>query len=317
MRAVSTLLVALLCLTACGAPAAQKATGKIEVTSCGRNQLFTDTPKRVLVIHQHPTEMLVALGLTDKIVGMAYPDDKTPPQSIAADYNKVKLISEKAPSFEQVLAAEPDLVVGGYTSAFDEKQGLGRQRLEDKGIRTLLLSESCSEGAGTMEQLTTDLSLFGKVFGIQDRAKALSDNLTGRIAKVQQAVKDKPQVPVFFYDSGQDAPLTVGRRGLGNALATAAGGKNIFDDVDKAWGKGAWEQVAAKTPQAVVFLDYLEGGKLDEKQKFLESQPLASATPGVKAKRYATVSLMEMTEGIRVADTVEKLAKLLHPESMK
>ncbi|GAA3993243.1 ABC transporter substrate-binding protein [Allokutzneria multivorans] len=300
-------------LAACAAPPPAPAPSAASVTSCGRAQSFPTPPQRIVSLNQHATEILVALGLTDRIVGTAYPDTPDVPASIAADYKKIKLIAEKYPSMEQVLAAEPDVVVGGYASAFAEKDGRGREALERKGIRTLLLAESCSTGPIGITTYTEDLALFGKAFGVADRAKTLAAETTRRIDAVAAKVQGVEPVPVFFYDSGEKAAFTVGGHGLGNDLAKRAGGRNIFADLPKVFGDASWEQVAERAPKAVVLVDYLGAGGLDGKRAFLQGHPLVAKVPGVAQGKYVTLTLPDLIEGIRLADAVEKLARGLHP----
>ncbi|MFB9904495.1 ABC transporter substrate-binding protein [Allokutzneria oryzae] len=301
-------------LAACaGQPPSAPTPAATEVTSCGRAQSFPTPPKRILSLNQHATEILVALGLTDRIVGTAYPDTPDVPASIAADYRRVKLVAEKYPSAEQVLEAEPDVVVGGYASAFSEKDGRGREALERKGIRTLLLAESCSTGPIGISTYTDDLVLFGKAFGVADRAAKLAEETTRRVDAVSAKLKGVEPVPVFFYDSGEKVAFTVGGHGLGNDIAKRTGGGNIFADLPKVFGDASWEQVAERAPKAVVLVDYLGAGGVDGKRTFLQGHPLVAKTPGVAQGRYVTLTLPDLIEGIRLADAVEKLARGLHP----
>lgn len=301
-----------LALVACSAPPAPVEGAGVTVESCGRAQTFAGPPERVVGLNQHATEMLLALGLGDRVVGTAYPDTAEAHPSVAAAYDAVPLLAEQYPSHEELLAAEPDLVVGGYASAFAEKDGRGREALEGIGIRTLLLAEECSAGT-TVETVAADLRMFGEVFGVADRAEALIADLAARVDAVRAKVAGRPEVPVFFYDSGEKSAFTVGGHGLGNSIAAAAGGRNAFSDHPKSFVDVSWEQVAERSADAVVIVDYLGSGTADGKKAFLRGHPLASRLPGVAEERYAVVTLPELTEGIRFPDAVEAIAKVLHP----
>ncbi|MCO1578260.1 ABC transporter substrate-binding protein [Crossiella sp. SN42] len=318
----NSLLAAVCALTllipACGNPAAApSAPAAQEIGNCGRTQKFDGPPKRILSLNQHATEILVALGVTDRIVGTAFPDTPDVPAEIAADYAKVKTIAEKYPSAEQLLGAEPDLVVGGYASAFAEKDGRGREALEAKGIRTFLLSENCPDATASISTYTEDLTALGRALGVTDRAAKLVEQTTKAVEEVtaKVAAANRPAVPVFFYDSGEQAPFTVGGRGLGNDLARRAGGRNIFADVAKVFGDASWEQVAERAPEVIVLVDYLgDNGGVDAKRRFLAAHPLASGTPAMRNKRLVTLTLPDLIEGIRLPAALRTLAAGVHPD---
>ncbi|MCK2237976.1 MULTISPECIES: ABC transporter substrate-binding protein [unclassified Crossiella] len=320
---LAAVCVLTLSFSACGSPAAAPQTPAAaaqEIVNCGRTQKFDGQPKRILSMNQHATEVLVALGVTDRIVGTAYPDTPDVPAAIATDYAKVKTISQKYPTLEQLLGTEPDLVVGGYASAFAEKDGRGRDALEAKGIRTFLLSENCPDATAAIGTYTDDLGVLGRLLGATEQAGRLIGETTRAVDEVtaKVAAANKPAVPVFFYDSGEQAPFTVGGRGLGNDLAKRAGGRNIFADVPKVFGDASWEQVGDRAPEVIVLVDYLgDNGGVDAKRRFLEGHPLAKGTPAVRNKRFVTLTLPDLIEGIRLPAALRTLTAGLHPDLAK
>ncbi|GAA0555069.1 iron complex transport system substrate-binding protein [Saccharopolyspora erythraea NRRL 2338] len=312
MRRLLVVLATTLLLAGCGTAASTgPAWEGMRVENCGRTQVIAEPPRRVVSLNQHATEILLALGLGDRLVGTAYPDDRTPPASVAADYARVPLLAVEYPSAERILEAEPDLVVGGYSSAFDEGEGRGREALESKGIATLLLSESCATGPTGMPALLADIDMFGSVLGLRERASVLAADIEGRVRAVEQRLAGVPPVDVFVYDSGEQAAFTLGGHGVGNDALTRAGARNVFADVPEGFADVSWEQVASRAPRAIVLVDYL-AKPVHDKRAYLEGHPLASGTPAVRADRYSTVPLVELTEGIRFPDAVERLARDLH-----
>ncbi|MHA6802210.1 ABC transporter substrate-binding protein [Salinifilum ghardaiensis] len=312
MRALLALLTVGLLATACGAPAEEAASrGGERVDNCGRAEVFDEPPQRVLSLNQHATEILLALGLGDRIVGTAFPDDRAPPPEIAAEYAQVPVVAPKYPSAERILQIEPDLVVGGYASAFDETEGRGRDALEELGIPTLLLSESCVQRPAGMGALLDDIRMFGRVLDLEDGAARLAADIRGRVQAVQRRVADEEPVDVFVYDSGEQAPMTLGGHGVGNDAVRRAGGRNVFADVPQAFADVSWEQVAARKPDAIVLVDYL-AEPVEGKRAYLSGHPLVGRTPAARAGRFSTIPLVELTEGIRFPGAVERLAADLH-----
>ncbi|MDR7301491.1 ABC transporter substrate-binding protein [Haloactinomyces albus] len=301
-------------LTGCGTASSPRTPpGAVRVDNCGRTVTIEEPPQRVVSLNQHATEILLAIGLGDRLVGTAFPDDHAPPEPVAAEYAKVPLLAEKYPSVERILAAKPDLVIGGYASAFNEAEGRGRASLEAKGIDTLLLSEACTESPVGMRTLLDDIAMFGKVLGLRDGAAELAADVEDRVQAVEQRLSGVRPVDVFVYDSGEKTPLTLGGHGIGNDVLTRAGARNVFADVTDNFATVSWEQVAARAPEAIVLVDYLSGGgSVRDKRAFLEQHPLASQTPAVRHDRYITLDLVQLIEGIRFPGAVEQLARELH-----
>ncbi|MEU6269860.1 ABC transporter substrate-binding protein [Saccharopolyspora shandongensis] len=309
MRRLFVLVLVALSLAGC-ANAEPQADG-LRIENCGNTEVFPEPPKRVVSLNQHATEILLALGLGDRLVGTAYPDDLAPPASVAATYARVPLLADQYPSYERILEAEPDLVVGGYSSAFDETEGRSRKTFEDNGIRTLLLSESCATNPAGMDTLLSDIAMFGEVLGLQENARQVASGIQQRVRAVEERLAGAEPVDVFVYDSGEQAAFTLGGYGVGNDALRRAGGRNVFGDVPKVFADVSWEQVAARAPRAIVLVDYL-AAPVQSKQAYLTGHPLAAGTPAVREQRFSTIPLVELTEGIRFPDAVERLARDLH-----
>ncbi|MFJ4689025.1 ABC transporter substrate-binding protein [Streptomyces sp. NPDC088789] len=289
----------------------------VTVENCGVKTTYDEPPSRVVTIHQHPAELLLALGLKDRMVGTAFPDSAVLPE-LEKDYEAVPELAKKEPSFETVLEAEPDLVYGGYGSAFAENEGRSRKAFTDAGIDTYLNREYCGGEKGvTMRDTYDEIRTVGKIFGVPDRADALVADLQDRVGEASSAVKGESKVPVFVYDSGDKSAFTAGGKGLGSELIDLAGGENVFADLDEVFGDVSWEQVVERKPEVIAIYDYEGAGNVERKKKFLLGQPALAEVPAVKNKRFVVLPLTATLVGIRSAYAVEDLAKALHPQSVR
>ncbi|MFF3488438.1 ABC transporter substrate-binding protein [Streptomyces sp. NPDC002701] len=286
----------------------------VTIDNCGVRTTYDKAPARVVTIHQHPAELLLALGLRDHIVGTAFPDSATLPE-LKKDYESIPQLAKKEPSFETVLDAEPDLVYGGYGSAFTESEGRSRKAFADAGIDTHLNREYCGKKRVTMKDTYDEIRTMGRIFGVPDRADKLVSGLRARVDKATTAVEDEPEVPVFVYDSGDKAAFTAGGKSLGTELIRLAGGKNVFADLDDVFGDVSWEQVVERRPEAIAIYDYAGAGSVEQKKKFLLAQPALKDVPAIRDKRFVVLPLTATLVGVRSAYAVEDLARGLHPES--
>ncbi|MFF9319040.1 ABC transporter substrate-binding protein [Streptomyces sp. NPDC014735] len=288
----------------------------VTVDNCGVRTTYDKPPSRVVTIHQHPAELLLALGLKDRMVGTAFPDSAVLPE-LRKDFAAVPELAKREPSFETVLDAEPDFVYGGYGSAFAENEGRSRKAFAEAGIDTYLNREYCGKKRVTMRDTYDEITTIGDVFGVPDRASALVADLRGRVDKAVAAVGKRADVPVFVYDSGEKTAFTAGGKGLGNDLIGLAGGRNIFASLDDVFGDVSWEQVVARKPEVVMIYDYAGSGSVEQKKRFLLSQPALADVPAIRNKRFVVLPLTATLVGIRSAYAVDGLARGLHPESFR
>lgn len=294
------------------APAAKAAPGfPYTVTNCGVQSTFQAPPKRAVTMNQHVTEIMLALGLEKSLVGTAYLDDAVLPAYEKA-YDSVPVLAEEYPSKEALLAANPDFVYGGYASAFDAKNGSGRDDLKKAGISTRLNTEYCPSGRTSVDDLYREVTEVGRTFGVPDRAEKWIAGARATVAADEKRLKGVAPVSVFVYDSGDKTAFTAGGKGIGNELITRAGGRNVFSDLDKAFGDATWEQVVARKPEVVVIYDY-GSTTVEQKKKRLLDDPALKDVPAIRNRRFAVMPLSDTVLGVRVPDAVTKLAAQLHP----
>ena len=117
-------------------------------------------------------------------------------------------------------------------------------------------------------------------------------------------------ISVFWYDSGDKTPF-VGAGGGGPQLVLdAIGADNIFGDVDGSWAEVSWEKVLADDPDVIVLAD-ASWSTAEEKQAYLEEDPVLSQLSAVQAEAYVTVPFSESTVGVRLVDGAQHVAEQL------
>ncbi|MFK0043757.1 ABC transporter substrate-binding protein [Streptomyces sp. NPDC090741] len=283
------------------------------VTNCGVSSTYQAPPQRAVTMNQHATEILLALGLQDRMAATAYLDDSVLPAYRPA-YDKIKVLAEEYPSKEVLLGADPDFVYGGYASAFDKAQGRDREGLAKAGINSRLSVEYCSTGPVGLEQLKTEITEVARTFGVPERGARLIEDEQRRIDAVTARVKDKAKPAVFVYDSGEGTAFTSGGGGIGNEIVSLAGGTNTFADLKDTFGDVSWEKVIERRPEVVLIYDY-GGTTVEAKKQRLLNDPALAEVPAVKNKRFVVLPLSSAVLGVRVADAVESLGAQLHPDA--
>ncbi|WP_412538011.1 ABC transporter substrate-binding protein [Longispora sp. K20-0274] len=262
-------------------------------------------PRRAVALDQTSTESLLALGLADRMAGTAYLKTVVAPQYLA-DYRKVPVLSPKALTAEQLRAANPDLVVSGFASAYTRDKVGTRAELAALGVPTFVSAADCpAPDRSPFDQLAGDLDQLGRIFGVGDRAAALVAEqraAVDRAAASRSRTHGSPTV-VWLYSTIKGVPYVAGRGGMPSAMSALAGARNAFNDLDQAWPEVSWEEIARRAPDVIVIGDLSErgapGDKAAEKIAALRGHPVLSKLPAVANERFITVPGIELDPSVR------------------
>ncbi|MER2113282.1 ABC transporter substrate-binding protein [Solibacillus sp. FSL R5-0691] len=284
----------------------------VTIENEGMSITYEEAPQKAISINQHVTEVMLALGLEDSMVGTAYLDDQIYPPLQEA-YDQVPVLAEQYPSKEQVISTEADFIYGGWASAFNEKNLMSREEMEQLGIGSYLQSSSVKV-APELEDIYTDIRNIAKIFRVEERGETLIDEMNADIEKIKEKVPtvDKP-IDVLVFDSG-DKDVFTATQNFMNTLVKMAGANNIFGDIEKNWATVSKEDAVERNPEAIIVIDY-GSTSAEEKINFLKNDPALSQTPAVQNERFVVLPLSAASEGIRVAEALEIIVKGLYPDS--
>ncbi|WP_439529557.1 ABC transporter substrate-binding protein [Pannonibacter sp.] len=283
----------------------------VTVKSCNRDVTFEAAPKRAISNDVNLTEMMLVLGLADRMAGYTGVSGwKTLDEEMRKDVKELPELSEKYPTKEVLLGAEADFYFAGWNYGMKVGGEVTPETLAPFGIQVYELTESCihigPKEKISMADMYNDLINLGRIFGVEDKAKVLVAGYEAKLAEATAKVDKSNPLRVFVYDSGEDTPFTSGRYAMPTALIEAAGGKNIMDDLDKSWATVAWEPVVDRNPEVIVIVNY---GNVTAEQKiaFLKANPAFANVDAVKNNRFVVLEYVEATPGPRNIRAVEKL----------
>lgn len=312
--AVPTLLV----VAGCGATVEDSEDAQeVTVARCGEDVSYT-TPQRAVAYEGGSADKLFALGLTEHVHGYVMPPANPPVEESpwASEYEQVEFLSDDLLNRELVVDAEADFVLAGWESGFADDRGITPEILDDLGIQSFMHAESCYNYPGFPETFTpfeglyTDLERLGAIFGVDDVAEEVVIDLQDRVAAVEENAPDLAP-KVFLYDSGTDKPFTAGSQVPPNDIISAAGGVNIFEDLDARWTEVGWEPVVEAEPEVIIILDYGDTSA-EEKIEFLQNSPTTSSLPAVVDENFFVLDYNEGISSPRNIDGLEKFAEFLH-----
>ena len=283
----------------------------VTVDSCSRSVTFEAAPERAISNDVNLTEMMLVLGLRDRMVGYTGISGwKTLDEGMREGVAELPELSAKYPTKEVLAGAEADFFFAGWNYGMKVGGEVTPETLEPLGIKVYELTESCihigPKARSSMEDMYADIRNLGAIFGVSDRAEALIADWTARLEAATAGVDRSQPLRVFVYDSGEEAPFTAGAYAMPTALIEAAGGRNILDDLEKSWAEVAWEPVIERNPEVIVIVNY---GDVTAEQKiaFLKGNPALATIDAVKNDRFVVLDYVEATPGPRNIKAVEKL----------
>lgn len=265
----------------------------------GREVTIPAEPQRIISLAPHITEILYALGLGERVVGVTefcnYPPE-------AAEKPKVGGFSDV--SMEKVVEQNPDLIL---VASIHMAQVL--PELEKLGLPVLVMD--AHDLPGVLDQIR----LVGKITGQDEAAEALTAQMQARADAVAQAVAGRPKPRVYWE---LDPTLwTAGPGSFVQDLIERAGGENIAADAGQAWVQLSAETIIARDPEVIFLADHPYG----------ETKESVAARPGWgKISAVVNGRIVELTQeqgdmvsrpGPRVVDALELIAKALHPDAFQ
>ena len=283
------------------------------VKSCNRTVTFEKPPERAVSNDVNLTEMMLVLGLADQMVGYTGISGwKTLDAEMRLGVKELPELSAKYPTKEVLVGADADFFFAGWNYGMKVGGEVTPETLKPFGIKVYELTESCShimdKQKASLKDMYNDILNLGKIFEVEDRAKALVANYKSELESFKANLKNTDErLRVFVYDSGEDAPFTAGRYAMPTALVEVSGGQNIMDDFYKSWGTVTWEEVVDRDPQVVVIVNYGDV-TAEQKREYMMSNPAFKNISAIKNNRFVTLEYVEATPGPRNIKAVKKLA---------
>jgi iron complex transport system substrate-binding protein len=298
---------------ACAAPALAH---PVTVQSCDRQITFDAPPQRAASNDVNLTEMMLVLGLTDRMVGYTGISGWNKlDEEMRAGVAELPELSERYPSREVLIGADLDFWFAGWNYGMRVGDEVTPETLAPFGIAVYELTESCihimARERIAMEDMFTDIRNLGLIFGVPERAEALITGWQAELAEIAATMPEREPLRVFVYDSGEDTPFTAGRYAMPTAMIEAAGGRNIMEDVETSWTRVAWEPVVERNPEVIVIVNYGDV-TADQKIAFLRANPAFANIDAVVNNRFVVLEYVEATPGPRNIAAIRHLAAALN-----
>ena len=295
---------------------AQAAAYPLTLDNCGHAITIDAAPERVVTIKSTATEMLLSLGLGDRIVGVGFQDGPLPPHLALAGAG-LPVLSDKLPSQEVVLEVEPDFIYGGWESNFAADGAGERPTLAGLGVATYVAPAACRSIKPvklTFEQLFEQIGELGTIFDADEAAVHL---IADQQAALNAVAPDPRGLTALWYSSGTKTPYVGAGSNAPAMIMEALGLTNIYADIDEGWTSASWEAIVDANPDAIVLVD-AAWNSAEQKKTLLAENPITSQLDAVINQRYLVIPFPASEPGIRnvpaTADMAAQLARLTFGE---
>ena len=301
----------------------------LTINNCGQQVTFQKAPAKIVSIGQGMTEILLSLGLADKIAGTAVWVGPVLPQYAEANA-KIPRLADNDPSFESVVGKEPDFVAAEFEWHIGAQGAVGkREQFSELGINTYIAPTDCvakinAEGGDgvrkelfTMDLIYREIDELAEIFDVKDRGDALVAQLKKREADAVASISGAQarNLPIVFWFSSKEVngdAYIAGKNSAPAYILKTVGAKNVVT-TEEEWPLVGWETIAQANPAVIVIatMDRRRYAADDPKVKldFLEKDPVTSQLDAVKNKHFVMMDAQSMNPTIRTIDGIETLVK--------
>jgi iron complex transport system substrate-binding protein len=255
-------------------------------------------PQRIVTFAPSATEILFALGLGDRIVGVSGPYDDYP--QAAKRIEQVGGAGEFGvePNLEKVISLQPDLLL---TISGGEQW---KKRLRDLGVPVFTID------ATDLEDLLHDIGTVGRLTGAVDAADALTAGMRAEDQDIEQRVAGEPPVTCFF-EVFYPPLTTVGPDTFIADLLRGAGCDSVSESAKSDYPEWSVDDLVRESPQL-----YLVSSESGASPAAVAKRPGFDAIAAVADGHVVPIdSDLVSRPGPRIVDGLRELAEALHPNA--
>jgi iron complex transport system substrate-binding protein len=262
-------------------------------------------PQRIVSTAPSITELLYALGLGDRVVGVDR-FSRYPPEAL----RKPKIGDYSNPNLETITSLRPDLVIIP-TNPVRLAERLGTLRL-----KVLEIDQE------SLAKLYESFRIVGKATGATAQAAKLISAVQGQLEAIRARAAPFKKTRMMFVvgrtPNRLDGLIVVGQGSYLNEIIALAGGENVFHDAAAAYPTVSLEEVLARNPDVIVDMGDMSdsvGITEEHKRDVTKLWDRLSSLAAVKQHRvYAVASDVYVVPGPRVVDAAKAFLEMLHPD---
>ncbi len=267
------------------------------VDEAGRKLELKSPPQRMISVAPSVTEILFAIGLGDKLVGVTsycnYPPEASKKERVGGYIN---------PSLEKIVALRPNLVLGiadGDLRTFVNK-------LTGLGIAVYITNPK------NVSEVILSIRKIGEVTFASEKANLFADSLRKREKEITDRVQGQAR-PRVLHIMAYEPLFSSAKGSFVDDLISLAGGRNVAADAKGRHPRLSMEEVMAQDPEVIILSSMTSKDSSGEQRQRWERWKEISA---VRSGRiYVIDADILLRPSPRIIDGLEQMARAIHPEA--
>ncbi|MBT2694954.1 cobalamin-binding protein [Bacillus sp. ISL-55] len=253
---------------------------------------------RVISLCPSNTEILEYLGVTDLLVGV---DDFSDwPESVKS---LPKLGPDLSIDLDLVEGLKPDLVLASLSVPGMEKNIEG---LAARNIPHIVLNPQ------SLVDIENDLMITANTLNMPERGKEAANLFRSRLENIKQKGARANWRPKLYWEWWPKPVFTPGSINWLTEVSEAAGGENVFKDVELASVQTDWDDVKSRNPDYIC-VAWVGVRKEKVKKQLIINRPGWEELDAVKNDRILILEEeLYCRPSPRLLDGLEKLYHLIH-----
>ena len=266
----------------------------------GRQVTIEAEPQRIISLAPGNTEIMFALGLEDRLMGVTTYCDYP-----AAALDKPKIGSFSTPDMEKVVEIQPDLILAANIHIAEVVP-----QLEQLGFTVFVVDPK------GVEEIKEAIEVVGRLMSSLDEAYQLIIEMEQRIAAVTDITNNMTaeQKPRVFYIIWHEPLMTVGSNTNIQELIELAGGVSVAAGLGEDYPYMSLEALIIANPQVIIAGSGMGSGVNLPYLFALDEERLAGVEARINGQVYEINTDLVGRSGPRIVDGLEAMARLIHPE---
>jgi iron complex transport system substrate-binding protein len=265
----------------------------------GRTVEVNGPPRRIVSVAPNVTEILFALGLGDRLVGVSaycqYPPEALKIEKIGGYIN---------PSLEKIVSLRPDLVVGiaeGDLRTFVDK------------LAGLKIPVYIANPRDALEVLTS-IRKIGEVTFAQEPARRIVHSMEEKIRRIRDKVQGRPQ-PRVLHILDFNPLISAGKGTFVDDLIHLGGGRNVAETATGKYPRFSMEEVLVQDPEVILLASMKSQDPLVKQRGWWDRWKTITAVK--QGRIYVLDSDLIHRPSPRMVEGLEQVARAIHPEVFK
>lgn len=270
-----------------------------------RNVTITNyPPKRIISLAPSCTEIIFALNLQDKLVGVDTYDYYPTEIQQKIESNNITKVGQYADiSTEPIVSLNPDLVIAAMTVQLPIIENLAAV-----GESAMIINPE------NYDDVLSDILLVGEATGANQEAELLVNSIQSKTQEIYDKTKDETKPRVYIEYAFNGGFQSFGSGSFADELINKAGGKNIFINTLSAYISANSEEIIVSNPEIIIISKGAMAEACGLTPSIVKNRPGWDQIDAVKNNQIYEIDERLLLPGAAMVDSLDSMAKIVHPE---